>query len=66
MNNTKVLCFPKDMVSDLAEKILHIGAENPTVKNVVLHIGTNDVEKQESEVLKEDFKCLLETVSSLN
>ncbi|KAK5921040.1 hypothetical protein CgunFtcFv8_024779 [Champsocephalus gunnari] len=54
------------MVSDLAEKILHIGAEHPTVKNVVLLIGTNDVVKQQSEVLKEDFKCLLETVSSLN
>jgi len=65
-NNTKVLCFPKDMVSDLAEKILHIGSEHPTVKNVVLHIGTNDVVKQQSEALKEDFKCLLETVSSLN
>ncbi|KAK5932891.1 hypothetical protein CgunFtcFv8_004561 [Champsocephalus gunnari] len=48
------------------EKILHIGAEHPTVKNVVLHIGTNDVVKHQSEVLKEDFKCLLETVSSLN
>ncbi|XP_010784345.1 uncharacterized protein [Notothenia coriiceps] len=54
------------MVSDLAEKILHIGAEHPTVKNVVLHIGTNDVVKQLSEMLKKDFKCLLETVSSLN
>ncbi|XP_071062166.1 uncharacterized protein [Pseudochaenichthys georgianus] len=51
---------------DLAEKILHIGAEHQTVKNVVLHIGTNDVVKQQSEVLKEDFKRLLETASSLN
>ncbi|KAK5894034.1 hypothetical protein CesoFtcFv8_010765 [Champsocephalus esox] len=65
-NNNKVLCFPKDTVSDLAEKILRIGAEHPTVKNVVLHIGTNDVVKQQSEVLKKDFQCLLETASSLN
>ncbi len=64
--NTKVLCFPKDTVSDLAERILHIVAEHPTVKNIILHIGTNDVVKQQSEVLKEDFNNLLNIVSSLN
>ena len=50
--NTKILCFPKDMVSDMTERILHIVAAHPNVKNIILHIGTNDVVKQQSEVLK--------------
>uniref|UniRef100_A0A3B4WW15 Uncharacterized protein n=1 Tax=Seriola lalandi dorsalis TaxID=1841481 RepID=A0A3B4WW15_SERLL len=49
--NTKILCFPKDMVSDISERILHIMAAHPNVKNVILHI---------------DFIDLLNTVSSLN
>ena len=64
--NTKVLCFPKDMVSDLAERIIDIVAAHPTVKSVILHIGANDVVKQESEVLKRDFTELFKTVKSLN
>jgi len=63
--NTKILSFLKDTVSDLVERILNIVAEHPTVKNIILHIGTNVV-KQQSEVLKEDFNNLLNTVSSLN
>ncbi len=50
--NTKVLCFLKDMAPDLAEKFLHSVASHPTVKNTVLHIGSNDVAKQHSAVLK--------------
>ena len=64
--NTKILLFPKDTVSDLAERILHIVAANPTVKTMIVHIGTNDIVKQLSEVLKQDFIDLLNTVSSLN
>ncbi len=51
------------MVSDLAERILHIVAAHPTVKNFIVHI--NDAVKQQSEVLKRDFVDLLNTVSSL-
>uniref|UniRef100_A0A8C2WHW1 OSK domain-containing protein n=1 Tax=Cyclopterus lumpus TaxID=8103 RepID=A0A8C2WHW1_CYCLU len=64
--DTKVLCYPNDMVSDLEERILEIAAAHTTVKNIILHIGSNDVVKQESEMLKQDFKNLLNTVSSLN
>ena len=65
-NNTKILCFPKDMVSNMTERIPHIVAAHPTVKNIFVHTGTNDVVKQQSEVLKQDFIDLLNTVSSLN
>ncbi|CAI5683025.1 unnamed protein product, partial [Oreochromis niloticus] len=64
--NTKVLCFPKDMVNNLKERILQIADEYPTVTNIVLHTGSNDVSKQQSEVLKRDFTRLLNTVNSLN
>lgn len=64
--NTKVLCFPKDTVSDLAGRIIDIVAAHPTVKSVILHIGANDVVKQQSEVLKRDFIELFATVNSLN
>lgn len=63
--NTKVICFPKDMVSNMTERILHIVAEHPTVKNFIIHVGSNDVVKQQSEVLKQDFTELLKTVSSV-
>ncbi len=63
--NAGVHCFPKDMVSDLAVVFLHIVASHPTVKNIVLHIGPNDVAKQQSEVLKWDFTVLMNMVSSV-
>uniref|UniRef100_A0A3B4VIB5 Uncharacterized protein n=1 Tax=Seriola dumerili TaxID=41447 RepID=A0A3B4VIB5_SERDU len=53
-------------VKDLRSIILHIMAAHPNVKNLILHIGTNDVVKQQSEVLKQVFIDLLYTVSSLN
>ncbi|XP_035495616.2 uncharacterized protein LOC118313818 [Scophthalmus maximus] len=64
--NTKGLCFPKDMVSDMREKILDIVISHPSVKKQILHIGSNDIVKQQSEVLKQDFTDLLNIVSCLN
>ena len=63
--NTKVLIYPNDTVSDLTRRIGNIVEEHPNVQNIVLHIGTNDVVKRESEVLKKDFIDLLNTVSYL-
>uniref|UniRef100_A0A3B3DC12 SGNH hydrolase-type esterase domain-containing protein n=1 Tax=Oryzias melastigma TaxID=30732 RepID=A0A3B3DC12_ORYME len=63
--NTKVLCFPNDMVSDMQERILKTVAKYPSVQNIVLHTGSNDVSKQKSEVLKQDFTGLIRTVSSM-
>uniref|UniRef100_A0A3B3B826 SGNH hydrolase-type esterase domain-containing protein n=1 Tax=Oryzias melastigma TaxID=30732 RepID=A0A3B3B826_ORYME len=64
--NTKVLCFPNNMVSDMQKRILQTVAKYPTVQNIVLHTGSNDVSKQKSEVLKKDFTGLIRTVSSMN
>uniref|UniRef100_A0A8C5GPC5 SGNH hydrolase-type esterase domain-containing protein n=1 Tax=Gouania willdenowi TaxID=441366 RepID=A0A8C5GPC5_GOUWI len=64
-SNVKVICLPNDTVSDLADKILHIVADYPHLKNVVIHFGLNDLAKEESEVLKQDFTHLLKTVSCI-
>ena len=50
--NIKILCFAKNIISDMTERILHVVATHPTVKNIIVHIGANDVVKQQSEVLK--------------
>uniref|UniRef100_A0A3P8PJ56 SGNH hydrolase-type esterase domain-containing protein n=1 Tax=Astatotilapia calliptera TaxID=8154 RepID=A0A3P8PJ56_ASTCA len=50
----------------LKARILQIADEYPTVTNIVLHTGSNDVSKQQLEVLKRDFIGLLNTVNSLN
>ena len=39
--NTKVLCFPRDLVNDLKERIL--ADEYSTLTNIVLHTGSNDM-----------------------
>ena len=63
--NTKVLCFPKDMVCDMTDRVLSIVEANPTVERIVLHTGANDIVKRQSESLKGDFNNLLNTVSSV-
>lgn len=64
--NTRVLCFPEDMVSDMQKRILKVVTEYPSMKNIVLHTGSNDVSKEKSEVLKRDFTELINTVRSLD
>ena len=57
--NTEIPCFPRDMVSNMTERILYIVAAHLTVKTIIVHIGTNNVVKQQSEVLNQDFIDLL-------
>ncbi|KAK9513151.1 hypothetical protein VZT92_026712 [Zoarces viviparus] len=49
----------------MRDKILDIVADYPTVKNIIVHTGSCDIVKQQSEVLKRDFIDLLNTVSSV-
>ena len=60
----KVLCFPKDTVSDMNDRILDLVDSHPTVKTLILQIGTNDTEG--SEIIKEHFTALFSTLSSLD
>ena len=64
--NTKIFCFPKDMVSVLAGRIDNIIASHPAAKAIVLHAGANDIVNEQSEILKKDFSDLLDKLSSLD
>ena len=66
IRNAKVLCFPKDSVPDINDKILDLVTANPTMKTMILHIGTCDIEEKKSEVLKQHFKALFATFKTLN
>ena len=44
IRKAKVLCFPKDKVSDMNDRILDLVAAHPTVKTLILHIGTSDIQ----------------------
>lgn len=66
IKKTRIYCFPKDLVSDVTEKMPNLLAEHPTVKNIIVHVGANDVMKRQSEVLKQDFRHLLNTLRSLD
>ena len=62
----KVLCFPKDTVSDINDRILDLVDAHPTVKTLILHTGTCDTEEKQSEILKRKFTALLSTLTSLS
>ena len=62
----KVLCFPTDRVSDMNERILDLVTSHPTVKNLIMHVGTADIEEKQSEILKQDFTALFTTLSCLS
>ena len=64
--SARVMCFPNLMVSDMNDRIVDLVAAHPTVKTLVLHIGTCDTKKGQSEILKEHFKALFSTLSRLS
>ena len=63
--SAKVICFPNLMVSDMNDRIVDLVAAHPTVKTLILHIGTCDTKKGQSEILKQHFKALFITLSRL-
>ena len=63
--HNEVLVFPKDIASKVRDKITQMAAANPTVENLPLHVGSNDVVRQQSEDLKQDFTELLDAISCL-
>lgn len=54
------------MVLDMTTRTPGVAAANPTVRKINLHMGMNDVVKQQSEMLKQDFTDLLNTVGCLD
>ncbi len=69
-SSTITCCFQGATVSDVADKVTEILANEPDITKVIVHIGTNDICKQLSEILKTDFVHLFSTqrrsVSQIN
>ena len=55
-------CFPGARVLDVAAQVPEILNGDERVGAVVLHVGTNDIRLRQTEVLKEDYRSLIETV----
>lgn len=57
-NSGLTCCIPGATVRDIAYKAIEILANEPDIKKVIVHVGTNDIRMKQSEVLKDDFKYL--------
>ncbi|XP_057193704.1 uncharacterized protein LOC130556584 isoform X2 [Triplophysa rosa] len=55
-------CFPGARVLDVSAQVPEILKDEAKVGAVVLHAGVNDVRMRQSEILKRDFRSLIETV----
>lgn len=62
--NVSTHCFPGATVRTLLTKLPGlIQAAAPTITRVIIHIGTNDAARQQSELTKQDFKSLFNFLS---
>lgn len=52
-------------VRDVTAKLPLLLKQHPMVKTVLIHAGFNDIKFQQSERLKDDFTCLIDTLLDL-
>ncbi|KAL7398958.1 hypothetical protein ABVT39_017686 [Epinephelus coioides] len=55
-------CFPGATVRDITTKAAELITSSPGITTVIIHAGTNDIHKQQSELLKIDFVHLITTL----
>uniref|UniRef100_A0A8C5CKM3 SGNH hydrolase-type esterase domain-containing protein n=1 Tax=Gadus morhua TaxID=8049 RepID=A0A8C5CKM3_GADMO len=58
----KTCIFPYGMVSDINHKLAKVILENPKISQIIVHAGFNDVQREQSELLKRDYTDLLDTL----
>ncbi|CAM4464261.1 unnamed protein product [Leuciscus chuanchicus] len=56
-------CFPGARVSEIAARVPEILNGDERVGTVVLHAGVNDIRLRQTEILKKDFRNLIDTMS---
>ncbi|XP_073810141.1 uncharacterized protein isoform X2 [Danio rerio] len=61
-NKVRTFCFPGARVRNISTQIPTILGAVESPGAVVLHVGTNDTGLRQSEILKKDFRSLIETV----
>ncbi|XP_076839228.1 uncharacterized protein LOC143484417 [Brachyhypopomus gauderio] len=59
-NSIKVFCFPRVTVCEVIPMIPHILHDHPATERLIVHVGSSDVYKQQSEILKQDFNHLFD------
>ncbi len=57
--------FPQATVSDVNKELRSIVMKHKTANRVIIHVGKNDIRKGQSEMLKQDFSELFETLQRL-
>ncbi|KAK7883854.1 hypothetical protein WMY93_026977 [Mugilogobius chulae] len=56
--------MPGAYVKDLHDSAPQIISQLPSVSTVVIHVGSNDLKRQQSEKLKDDFIALINSIQS--
>ncbi len=62
---TTTCCFPQATVSDVNKELRSIVMKHKTANQINIHVGKNDIQKEQSELLKKDFTKLFETLQRL-
>ncbi|CAI5682613.1 unnamed protein product [Oreochromis niloticus] len=65
MRGALTLSFPGATVVDIVDRIPNILASHPQANRLIIHIGTSDIPKQQSELLKLDFLQLFSLLGQL-
>ncbi|CAI5670854.1 unnamed protein product [Oreochromis niloticus] len=65
MRGALTLSFPGATVVDIVDRIPNILGSHPQANQLIIHIGTNDIPKQQSELLRLDFLQLFSLLGQL-
>ena len=64
--NARTIVFPGSTVVDITDKNQEVATSFPSADSLLLHVGTNDVGKRQSELLKSDFIRLFSVLKHLH
>ncbi|XDV11987.1 hypothetical protein PO909_000760 [Leuciscus waleckii] len=63
--DTTTCCLPQATTSDINRELQNILMKHKTANRLIIHVGKNDIHKEQSELLKKDFNELFETLKRL-
>ena len=57
--HAETICYPGARVLDINSAISPVLHHHSSVSSVLVHVGSNDISNQQSEILKDNFKTLI-------